>query len=161
LFLGGGAFGDFDDVEADSFGKRPAFADRHNVALRDIPEARRAMSRDVLVTFFKPFVLPDEVQVIPPHNNRSLHLHFLYDARQNSATNLHETSEGTFLVDINAILRLIGSLEAQTDVFAVANLLGVFPAEKLLLSIEKDVFLLLKRAFRLIRHILFGIVYSN
>ena len=38
------------------------------------------------------------------------------------ATNLHETSEGTFLVDINAILRLIGSLEAQTDVFAVANL---------------------------------------
>ena len=34
LFLGGGAFGDFDDVEADSFGKRPAFADRHNVALQ-------------------------------------------------------------------------------------------------------------------------------
>jgi len=126
LFFGGGAFGDFDDVEAHGLGKRTAFTDRHHVALSHVAEARRAVGRDVLVPLLKTLVLPDKVKIVSAHHDRPLHLHLLNHASQNPATDLNEASKGALLVDVNAIFCFIRRLESQTNILHVTNLFGVF-----------------------------------
>jgi len=110
------------------------------------------VSGDVPVALLETLVLPDEVKIISSHNNRPLHLHFLHDARQDSAADLDESGERALLVDVNAVFGLIWGLESQTYVLHITYLLRVLSSQKLLLSIEEDVLLLLKRALCLIRH---------
>merc|ERR1719173_231791 len=138
LLLGGGGFGDFDNVEANSFRERATFTHRHHITLSYIAKARRAVGRDVFVTLFKTFVFPNKVKIISPYDYGSLHLHLLHDSGQNSAANLDEAGERAFLVHVNAVFRLIGSLAAQ----------------KLLFAVEEYILLLLKGTFSLIRHLI-------
>jgi len=135
LFFGGGAFGDFDDVEANSFGQRTALADRNRVTLRHVAETRRTMSGNVTMTLFKTLVFPDKMQVISSNDDRSLHLHFLDDASQNSATNLYQAGERALLVDVNSVLRLNGSFKSQSNVLRVSNLFRIFATQELRFAI--------------------------
>ena len=52
------------------------------------------------------FVLPDVVEVVSANDECPLHLHALHDAREDTPTDGHVTSEGAFLVNVGAIGRL-------------------------------------------------------
>jgi len=154
LLLGGGGFGDFDNVEANSLRERATFAHRHHITLSNIAKARGAVGRDVFVTLFKSFVFPNKVKIISPYDDGSLHLHLLHDSGQNSAANLDEAGERAFLVHVNAVFRLIGRLESKSDILGITNLLGSLAAQQLLFAVEEYILLLLKGTFSLIRHLI-------
>lgn len=48
----------------------------------------------------KPIVFPDVMQIITSNNNRTLHLHLLDNAGEDSASNRYVASERAFLIDI-------------------------------------------------------------
>ena len=66
--------------------------------------------------------LPDEVKVVSPNDDGTLHLQLLDDAIEDSAANLDESGEGTLFVDVIALFGLLGGLEAQTHVLHVTDL---------------------------------------
>jgi len=63
-----------ENVEADSLGERAALANCHNVAFLYSFEGGRAVSMHVFVSFLKPVVLADVVEVVSSDDNGSLHL---------------------------------------------------------------------------------------
>ena len=60
------------------------------------------MDRQVLVSLLKPLVLLDEVQVIPPDHNGSLHLHLENNSCQDSTSDGNVTSERAFFVNVGS-----------------------------------------------------------
>ena len=58
------------------------------------------MDRQVLVSLLKSLVLPDEVQIIPPDHNGSLHLHLEDNSRQDSTSDGDVASEWALFVNI-------------------------------------------------------------
>jgi len=153
LLLCGGTLRHFDDVKTNGFGQRAALADRHGVTNGDVTEAWRQMGRDVLVSLFEPLVFSDEMKIISSDDDGALHLQLLHDAIENSSTDLNESGEGAFLVDVVALLRLNRGLEAKSDVLHVADLLGFGPSDEGGLVVQKDILLLLESTFRLVRHL--------
>jgi len=153
LLFGGGAFRDFDDVEANRLGKRTALAHRHRVTDGDVAEAGREMSGDVSVSFLESLVFPDEMKIVPPEDDGSLHLQLPHDSAQNSPADLYEAGEGTLLVDVVSILGLLGSLETQTNILHVADLFRLRSGDESRFVVEEDILLLLESTFRLVRHL--------
>lgn len=64
------------------------------------------MDRHVLVPLFESLVFANVVQVVASDDNRSLHLHLLHDAFQDSSPDSHVACERALLVDVSAIDRL-------------------------------------------------------
>ena len=62
------------------------------------------------------------MKIISSDDDGALHLQLLHDAIENSSTDLNESGEGAFLVDVVALLRLNRGLEAKSDVLHVADL---------------------------------------
>lgn len=52
------------------------------------------------------FVLPDVVEVVPTNDERSLHLHALHDAREDTSTDGDIPSEGALLVNVCSLSSL-------------------------------------------------------
>ena len=94
-------------------------ADGDDVTLTNVQETGRAVHRHVLVPLLETSVFGNVLQVIPSHHYRALHLvgddHGLEDA----AADRDVAGEGALLVDVGALLGLLGGLEAQTDALLV------------------------------------------
>jgi len=153
LLFGGGAFRHFDDVEANRLGERTALAHCHRVTDGDIAEAGRQMGGDVSVSFLESLVFSDEVKIVPPDDDGSLHLQLPHHSAQNSPADLDEAGEGTLLVDVVSLLRLLGSLETQAHILHVADLFRLGPSNESGFVIKEDILLLLESTFRLVRHL--------
>jgi len=72
------------------------------ILLMNLPEARRQVGREVIVSLFKSVVFLDVVQIVSPDYDCSFHLHAFYHPRQNASTNADIACEGTFLVNVCA-----------------------------------------------------------
>ena len=55
------------------------------------------------MSLLKSLVLSDVVEIVPANHQRSLHLHTLHNAREDSATDGDIASEGTLLVNVRAL----------------------------------------------------------
>lgn len=77
-----------------------------------------------------PSVLGHELQVVSAHDDGSLHLVGDDHALEDAAADGHVAGEGALLVDVAALHRLLGGLEAQPDALVVAHgaLLGLHGA---------------------------------
>ena len=64
------------------------------------------MNGHVLVSLFKSVVLLDVMQVIPPDDNGSAHLHLSDDTGEDTAADGHFADEGAFLVNVVAFTSL-------------------------------------------------------
>lgn len=61
------------------------------------------MHGHVRVPFLETIIFPVVMQVIPSDDDRSLHLHLLYNTCEDTATNMHSTGERAFLVDVRSL----------------------------------------------------------
>merc|ERR1712212_333189 len=130
---------------------RTTFTHSHHITLSNIPKARRAMGRDVPVSLLEPFVLSDEMEIISSDDDGSLHFHLLNDSGQDSAANLDEASERALFVNVIALFGFVGSLESETNVLRITDL-RFLAAQEVLFAVKKNILLLLKGSFSLIRH---------
>ena len=71
------------------------------------PETGREMDWHISVSFLESVVFLNEVEVIPSDDNSPLHFHFDDNPSKDSASDGNIASEGTLLVDIRALNRLI------------------------------------------------------
>merc|ERR1719504_179822 len=72
------------------------------------------MNRKILMTLFEAMILLDVVQIVSSKNNGPLHFACRnHHPFQDSATDTHIPSERALLVDIIAILSLLGALDAK------------------------------------------------
>jgi len=106
---------DAENVETDSLAQRPALSDGNLVALLNT-ESRRDMGRDVLVALLVTVVLGDVVEVVAADDEGAVHLGGDDGTSQDTSTDGDETSEGTLLVDEDALNGSLGGLETQTDI---------------------------------------------
>jgi hypothetical protein len=102
-------------VETNRLGKRAALSDSYNISLFD-SKGRGAVNSNVLVTLFETTVLGDVVQVVPPHNNGSLHLGGSDLSLEDATANGNVACEGALFVNIVALNGGWGSLNAQTNI---------------------------------------------
>lgn len=100
------------------------------------------MGSNVLVTLFETTVLPDVVQVIPSHNNRSLHLGGYDLSLEDTSSNGDIASEGALLVNVAALNGGGRGLDSQTNISNEAHGLLALIANSTL-SGDKDGILLL------------------
>ena len=84
-----------------------------------IPEAGRAVDRDVLMSLLIPMVLPDVVKVISSDYNGPLHLHLHDNAFEDTSSDGNLASKRTLLVNISAFDGILRCLESKTDVSVV------------------------------------------
>ena len=126
--VGGGEV--LDHVESDRLGQRSALAHGHNVAFLHVLEAGGAVDGHVLVSLLITLVLGDEVEVIPSHDDRSLHLGGKNEALQDSTSNGHVAGEGALLVDVATLNSGLGSLESKADVLVISGSLCAKKAKK-------------------------------
>ena len=99
-FLSSGASCHFECVEFDGFGEGAAFTNSGDITDRHVPEARRQVHGDILVSLFETVVFLDVVQVISTDNGRLVHLQFGDNSGQDATTDGHLSDEGTLLVDV-------------------------------------------------------------
>ena len=93
-------------------------------------------------------VLLPEVHVVPADDNSALHLGRTHHTTKNAATNGDCAREGAFLVDVVRLNRFLGNFVAETNVFEVTTLAL---AAEVAFAVLENVFLLLVRAFGLVR----------
>jgi len=143
---------DLQHVETHGLRQRPALADGNHVALLEVKEAGRAVGRHVCVTLLETLILPDVVEVVPAKHHCALHLLGLHDSGQDTATDGHVACERALLVDVGALDRITGSLEAKTDLLPVTKGLAVLLGAQDALLADEDGRLLLERLLILLRH---------
>jgi hypothetical protein len=102
-------------IETNRLGKRAALSDSYNISIFGT-EGGGAVNSNVLVTLFETTVLGDVVQVVPPHNNGSLHLGGNDLSLQDTASNRDITCEGALFVNVVALNGACRSLNAQTNI---------------------------------------------
>ena len=107
LFLGGaGRLRHLEDVEPDRLAERATFADCRNVSNMSIPKAGREVDRHGLVPLLESVVLCDVVKIVPPDDDRPLHLHLGDDSGQDPAADVDVAGERAFLVDVVTVAGL-------------------------------------------------------
>ena len=104
-----------DNIEQDSLGQRTALSNGHNITLLHA-EAGAAMRMNILVTLLETTVLLDVMKVVPPDNNRALHLGRDDKSLKDLSTNGDIASEWTLLVDIISLDGGIGGLDTQSNI---------------------------------------------
>jgi len=87
-----------------SLKKEKGFSFHH--ALNDLPEARGAVHRHVLVTLLVAAVLRHEVKIVSTNDDRSLHLALHHHSGENSTTDRDISSPRALLVDVGPFYRL-------------------------------------------------------
>lgn len=102
-------------------------------------------------------VLLDVVQVIPPNNDRALHLCAHDDARQDAPADRDVAGKRALLVDVGALDGFLGCFEAEADFFVPPLVLGVVRRDGAGaledgLGVLEDVGLLLERPLDLHPH---------
>jgi len=147
-----GALDDLDYVEADGLAEGSALPHRHHVTNVDVPEAGAEVHGKVLVALLEALVLAHVVQVVAADDDRALHLHLEHDARQDATTDGHVAGEWTFLVDVRPLDSFSGSLEAKANALDMTGHLHSLADNYVLLFVEEDSGLLLKRSLGLLRH---------
>lgn len=73
------------------------------------------MHAHISMTFLKTIVFPYVMEIIPPDNNRSLHLHFLNNTCENSSPDRHVAREWTFFVDVSSLNSLKSTTIKKPD----------------------------------------------
>lgn len=129
-------------IETNRFGKRAALSDSYNISLLDA-KGRGAVNSNVLVTLFETTVLGDVVQVIPPHNNGSLHLGGNDLSLEDTASNRNSACEGTLFVNVVALNGGCRSLNAQANISHKAHGLLARTANSALSSYKDGILLLI------------------
>jgi hypothetical protein len=89
---------DGDNVKPDSLGKGAALSNGDNITISD-GKGRGAVGSNILVTLLETPVLGNVVQVIPAHNNGTLHLCRDDNALKNTASDRNVSGEGALLVN--------------------------------------------------------------
>lgn len=110
---------DLQHVESHSLGKGSALPHDHLIPLTHA-EARRDVSTQVRVALLVSHVLLDVVEVVEAHDDSPVHLRLVHDTSKDAAANGNVAGERALLVDVVALDRLLGSLEAQADVLVPA-----------------------------------------
>ena len=67
------------------------------------PEARRNMSRQIFMPFFKSVVFLDVMKIVTADYDRSLHFHLFNNSCQNTTPDTDVACEWTFLVNVMSI----------------------------------------------------------
>jgi hypothetical protein len=129
-------------IETNRLGKRAALSDSYNISLLD-SKGRGAVNSNVPVTLFETTVLGDVVQVVPPHNNGSLHLGGSDLSLEDAASNGNVACEGTLFVNVVALNGGWGSLNAQTNISHKAHGLLARIANSALSSYKDGILLLI------------------
>lgn len=82
------------------------------------------MNRHVTMSLLESIVLSDIVKVVASDDDGSLHFHLDDGSSQDSASNRHVPCERTLLVYVLALGGLTWSLETETNVSCVTDLLS-------------------------------------
>lgn len=136
---------DLEHIEADGLAEGSALADDHDITLLD-GESGRDVDGDVHVPLFVAVVLGDVVEVVPTHNDGSLHLGGDDYGLENTAANADLAGERALLVDVVAFDGFLGRLEAEADALEVAAASFALLGDQLL-AVQEDVVLLLETPF--------------
>ena len=78
-------------------------------------EARGAVNREGLMTFFISLIFWAEVKIVTTDNNSSIHGSALYNATKQMATNANISSEGALLINIMTNNGFAGGFESKTN----------------------------------------------
>ena len=79
------------------------------------------MSRDVSVSLLVSVVFGNVVKVISSDDDGSGHFGGDDDSLKDLSTNADVAGEGTFLIDVVSFDGLLGSLEAETNIFVIPH----------------------------------------
>jgi len=146
LLLGARRRRHLEHVESHGLAQRSALANGDEISGLGISEARAAVHRDVLVSLLEAVVLAHVVQVVTADDDRAHHLRLHDRARQDAAADAHVAGERALLVNVGALARFTGRLEAESDIASVASRLVLALGDKSLL-VEEDGRLLLEGSF--------------
>ncbi len=113
-----------EDVVADGLAEGAALANDDVITDLDTVEGGGHVDGEVLVALHVTLVLVDPVEVVALDDDGAGHLHLDHLTTEDAATDGDVSGEGALLVDVAAVDRGLGGLEAQTDVLEVADASG-------------------------------------
>ena len=135
----------FKNVEMDGFGKCLALPDDYNISFLN-RETGRAMDWNISMSLLVSVIFGHIVQIVPSHDNGSLHFSRDHYSLENLASDRYIARERTFFIYIVAVNGLLGSPESQTDALEISDSSGCFLGKQFL-AIEEDIVLFLECSF--------------